>query len=1424
MSRLLTKALPLARQAAAAEAAPGLPSALSSFSGGGLKFQEDLKNSVRERGATEGDGSEHQGGPAGGGPANPFSAGVSEIRSELLEEHRSFSEAFDNEPVSPLDEFGQPSCRPAVRVEVQRVGDRASPRGVGAPSRFNKPRFNVKGLEEQEGLHAAPSLWQQLLQQEREARARRQARSARRTATVLGSGSASREGRTQGQSLNTPLEASRRPSAFKQGVNSSSSSADVEWRPSNHASGLQAYELKGRMVTAGRGLPPGQREGVQGGGPPQICESGFAAVSPAHEALEAMDQRLGAEEVNSRGEADANIFSPSQLAQLSPAAAAPAAAAEGETVETDTPEALATHAAGMQREVWERLQPQHLRTQQLLLRARSPEDLLAALGDALTSVGASAAAAAAAGSSTAASMAAQAAATGTSITAAAAARGIVFSPAAAGAAKAEGLINEQLTETGAAAAEAAAAARRHLFEMYGLDPINAVTGVHRLAKIATPFHREQFTSDQRFGALLAACGASLPALDSQGVSNLLWGLARLELGPPWLQQLLLRCTRLAPSMSCHQLSACLYSLSRVPEVEHWRELLGALKGALHASLQQLQRPLDLTCICVALARLQRGDTCLFQSLAERARELLPQLSPCEMASVSWAFAAVGVLDKPLFAAVQRRVETEGETCLPGDIVQLSWALARAGTDKQNLFDYTLSPLIRGNLMQFNARQLTTIVSSYAQAGIQDFNLLSDVSVTLLPHVSSLSPQQLASLLVSFSHLGYSNREVISALSRAAHKQLPAFSPQQLARVVYGLGIGGCRDARLFEACCTLLQQRLHALSPGAITQALVGLCEADQLMHPAVKELLKAAAKKVNYLFAEDCAQLLLVASKVHTDARPPQLVLLLQQQLHAKLKRHWCLDLENLCDLLHALLRLRVGDSELLQMAMRRIAYLLETASTREFLRLIGCLAALQAGDRLLVRSHIQRRLKVQAALSRQLETMSNVALDPDSKAALLFACAQLGFCDDAVSKMTDELQHQLETEEALISLPSLCHFLWANTEMNLNLGWTRSVLRYLLARRYSCLSETASSGELLKPEDREAFCKAAGLGPYRGGELLPRLSTSQSKLGPHHEAEGDNAEGTAALAESLLRLAFVCVSLGEEAHLMALLKEIASLYEGRLPSDLLLGQQVALHVNELGGPSSRSKGPSALLKDWVSLVLGAPRHDVYHRGGAGSKANRLRVKDYNFDAWLSEPLIQMRIPHKTIFVVKGIYRVSVAFPLEKHLIDVLTFQDLLAPSGKPTATAELRQRQLALLGWTVHSVHLRCLYTAVLDCNLRSFVAQIAAACCPQAAEAVSFEQQQRQQEGGAAANGSKANLPVAALVGEAVLENLPCLQRGKAEAFELNDDMGFTNSSSSMRPHQQPMQHQQQQRHTFNASSLMRERHPPRSELQLEASKEV
>lgn len=83
------------------------------------------------------------------------------------------------------------------------------------------------------------------------------------------------------------------------------------------------------------------------------------------------------------------------------------------------------------------------------------------------------------------------------------------------------------------------------------------------------------------------------------------------------------------------------------------------------------------------------------------------------------------------------------------------------------------------------------------------------------------------------------------------------------------------------------------------------------------------------------------------------------------------------------------------------------------------------------------------------------------------------------------------------------------------------------------------------------------------------------------------------------------------------------------RLPTDLLRAQQVCLHLKRFVPHVVAQRPPSPSLRSWINFVLEAPRYDVYYQGAHankfGSEGSRLRVKDYNFDAWISEPLVEV-------------------------------------------------------------------------------------------------------------------------------------------------------------------------------------------------------
>lgn len=287
----------------------------------------------------------------------------------------------------------------------------------------------------------------------------------------------------------------------------------------------------------------------------------------------------------------------------------------------------------------------------------------------------------------------------------------------------------------------------------------------------------------------------------------------------------------------------------------------------------------------------------------------------------------------------------------------------------------------------------------------DADLLFDLAASAVPVVSELSPRDVASFAAALAHLRFRNRELVGALCRHSVRILESFSGPQLARTIYGLGSTGAADCGFLHKACDALGRRAVSLHPDHMAQALVGLSEAEYLEHPVVPQLLKALERRVDRLFAEDCIHLLRVSSKVDSRLLPKELLPLLQRQLRAKLRVFWCLEQDTLADLLEALLVLRLPDQPFLQMLMRRLAFILQRSSSREFLRLLGCLAALTDCERLLVRTHIHRRPKLQAALGAQLSALAALRLDGDSTAALLFSASHLGFLDESLTQWVEAL-----------------------------------------------------------------------------------------------------------------------------------------------------------------------------------------------------------------------------------------------------------------------------------------------------------------------------------------------------------------------------------------------------------------------------------
>lgn len=302
------------------------------------------------------------------------------------------------------------------------------------------------------------------------------------------------------------------------------------------------------------------------------------------------------------------------------------------------------------------------------------------------------------------------------------------------------------------------------------------------------------------------------------------------------------------------------------------------------------------------------------------------------------------------------------------------------------------------------------------SGVADRDFFADLSFAMLPKAKNFTCHDVMLVVPAFAQLGFANRELFRALQKRTLELLFSFSPLQLSRALYGFGLAAivAPDPRFFHACCAMVEKRLHALYPQNVTHILVGLSEAEYLSHPVVDSLLSLAGRLVPRFFAEDCVQILYVMGKLPAHRRPAGLLPLLQQQLRNKVRVFWSLDSASICDLFEALQTLGLPDEQLLHMTMRRLASVIEASSMREFLRTLGCLANLSAVNRLLVRTHIHRRLKVQKAISEKLAALAgslgseasdgqrrrSARADVQSRIVVLHACGKLGYQDDNVAQ----------------------------------------------------------------------------------------------------------------------------------------------------------------------------------------------------------------------------------------------------------------------------------------------------------------------------------------------------------------------------------------------------------------------------------------
>ncbi|ETB56732.1 hypothetical protein YYC_05118 [Plasmodium yoelii 17X] len=124
---------------------------------------------------------------------------------------------------------------------------------------------------------------------------------------------------------------------------------------------------------------------------------------------------------------------------------------------------------------------------------------------------------------------------------------------------------------------------------------------------------------------------------------------------------------------------------------------------------------------------------------------------------------------------------------------------------------------------------------------------------------------------------------------------------------------------------------------------------------------------------------------------------------------------------------------------------------------------------------------------------------------------------------------------------------------------------------------------------------------------------------------------------------------------------------------------------------------------------ILNYNLSDINNATPITSKKDKKKIKMFHFDNVISDILNFLNVQYKGSYTYENIYHICCSFPHERHLIDIIYYEDVLYPSHKPLLSVELRQKQLALKGWAVHSINFRDMYNSIKDKNIICYIFNI-------------------------------------------------------------------------------------------------------------------
>ncbi|SBS94347.1 hypothetical protein POVCU1_028080 [Plasmodium ovale curtisi] len=415
-------------------------------------------------------------------------------------------------------------------------------------------------------------------------------------------------------------------------------------------------------------------------------------------------------------------------------------------------------------------------------------------------------------------------------------------------------------------------------------------------------------------------------------------------------------------------------------------------------------------------------------------------------------------------------------------------------------------------------------------------------------------------------------------------------------------------------------------------------------------------------------------------------------------------------------------------------------------------------------------------AALSSHIDTSSincsiqhkRSRVDLNSCVALCYACFNIHYEDDNILKLYDVVEHMIIQEKKPINSVMLINFIYILTLTNNKIPLASQLAQEYTNNRYhddmEKVKEKITNNGHKRCDERDNLLIRER---HHCNLSFNLFYEENDKLSTYVE-KGDKETSLI-----LLKLLYINIMLNKYNYMYHMLSEICK-YSDNFYTDefLTLSKQVCYYIynfsdffcknkdmqytwikvqnnvyindehiylelnyertninyingdtnNIMVNQSLKNKKISKTLDNNLNIatffynILNYNLDDMYNRNtnSMNSKKEKKKVKMFHFDHIISDVLNFLNIQYKGSHVHENIYKICCSFPYERHLIDLISYEDVLYPSHKPLLSADLRQKQLALKGtiricWTVHSVNFRDLYNSIKDKNVICYIFNI-------------------------------------------------------------------------------------------------------------------